>query len=555
MKWNETLWTFYSQLNEKDKAEWLYERTACDESFFYFITSLIDTTFPPDKGPPASRILQKPICDFWQNPSKIRQACYEPRDWRKSTYLTACSAVWEYLQDNEVRILMASQKEDLVSKFLQFATRHILSNARLRWVYPELQQIDKAYTKAHPFSSKQCLLPRIGNYNEMTYQVVGITGASQGGHFDIIYCDDLIGEKGMESPLIMEDAFRWFDNVEELLVNADMSSLYPSKVRVIGTHWSNGDLGWYIKDKYPEYEWRIVPALKDVDVEDKENIKWIQNPHVEAGESNWPERTSTAHYVGMMNNPEKEMIFWAQHMNNPDKAVGSANKLDVELLRYYHFDEREEGLYIVCEKNDETAGEEFLVRAIPKFGLIDPGGFAETKMLKKGSRNAILIGGQPKDSTKKFVLYTWAGKLRRTDEFVNEVFNAHEFWKCWAWRIETIGAQEYIKKHLLEEAEKRGIRFPLSSMEINVKKDAKDDYIQTLMKPMERNEIYILRGNKSSNLRAEVKTYPNALTNDLVDLLGKMNVFFWHAKPMTETRGGWRKEVQEQMTRDEVTGY
>jgi len=705
-----------------------------------------------------------------------RKAVAMPRDWLKTTVFTKWLTIWEYLQNPECRQLIASENERLAGNFLHWIEKTLLSNARLRALYPDrLHEVNIGWTKANRWSGEACDLPRKGIYSEPSISVIGITGAAQSGHYDIIHIDDLVGKATMESPVVMESVYRWFDNVDELLVEPDITKSSPSFVDIVGclpgdtrillhdgtwkqirsikkgdivlswnnnqlekdyvidkipqkwdfvyeiktgtktvkanfkhpflmksgewkkagelqvgdeiiviqdkdiknksiseleawfiglflgdgsliwhncswaiciadgihenirektllayqkivdrkprlsshgqwmswnkkygdflyglglarkakdktipeiilnldihkkisfiqglldadghklkrcknsyrielsnrkmieqleslcyvcgiktgkayhrvrdcypkysngairsetwslninmgtfnletkktedfsvekivsikklckryvfdlvtknnhtfiaegfvvhnTHWSNGDLFCYIQDKYREYEWRIVPALKDQDLLDTDHLKWVQNPMSFHNESNWPEYKSTRYYNKMMASPEKDIIFWAQHMNNPQRASG-LNKFDKDWLRYYDIEERDKGKYIVCEDDKK----EFRVNDIPLIGIIDPGGFSEIKLIKKGSNNAILIGGQPRNSIKKFVMHIWAGKLKDPDDFLSKVFGANAEWKPRTWRIETIGAADYIYKHIMLEKKKRGI--------------------------------------------------------------------------------------------------
>jgi len=394
-------------------------------------------------------------------------------------------------------------------------------------------------------------------YPEATVSCVGVHGASQGGHFDIINPDDIVGEKGMESPTILEDAMRWFDNVEELLVEPDRGKPHPSIVRGTGTHWASGDHGHYVQENYQEYEWRIVPALKDTELVDTDQIKWIQDPAAESGESNWPDVWSTKHYVDMQANPEKEMVFYAQHQNNPRKS-GALNKFDRAWLHFYHWEGDGRDRVIVAEKEDGSDGERFALKDIPLFGCIDPGGFAETRMLKKGSRNVILIGGQPRTSIKKFVVFTSAKKMKHPSDFLNELFDKNDEYRPRSWAIDTIGPGQFMYSTILEERSKRHKTMPIFPHAIVVTKGAKDDDIQSLIPPGANGEIYIHRNMKE--LISEWCSYPNGMTVDILDALGKLNKARWsrHVKqkeidPLAEF--GLRVRPAAPDGRSEITGY
>jgi len=494
-----------------------------------------------------------PLCQFSQGPYK-RKAIVEPRDWLKSTVFTRWKTIWQWLQNPESRQLIAAEKEEIGARMLFWIENALLTHRKLRILYADkLKHVNDLWinNRRHRWSGTQCDLPREGQYAEPSICVIGVTGAAQSGHFDVIRIDDLVGKAAMESPLIMESTYRWFDNVEELLVEPDQTKPNASSVEIVGTHWGNGDFFCYVQDKYPEYQWRIVPALKDQDLLDSDNIKWINNPKVDHGESNWPQHRSTRFYRNMMANPEKETIFWAQHMNNPRGKTG-INKIDPDWIMYYHIDQRDQGEYIVCE---DSKKEEFSVKEIDWIGIIDPGGFAETKLLKRGSNNAILIGGQPKNSRKKFVRYIWAGKERDPEALLKLIFELNQKYRVRTWRIETVAAQNYIYNHILYEKKRRGIPMTISPLPKDTSRGAKDADIQALIPLFSNGEIYIMKNMRL--LKAELVTYPSSLTLDLADCLAKLNKYFWTRTPKADLEKRYGESFNPVMPyrRDVNTGY
>jgi len=474
-----------------------------------------------------------------------------PRDWLKSTCFTKWKAIYTYLQDPEERQLIASENERIAMNMNLWIQRQILNNEVLRALYNDiLHPVDTTWTRSHRWSGTVTELPRQGIYSEPSIQAIGVGGAAQSGHYTTIKIDDLVGQDAMESPLVMEKVFRWFDNVNELLVQPDWTRPDASTVEIVGTHWSTGDYFHYVQDKYKEYEWRMVPARKDSELEEKPHIRWIQNPEVEDGESNWPERFPTEYYVRMLNNPEKQIIYWSQHQNNPSKASG-LNKFQVSWLKRFRLEQREKGLYIVC--NDD--GEAFRLAEVPLIGMIDPGGFAETKMIKKGSRNAMLIGGQPRESIKKFVVWTHTDRFQSPNKFMDALFGAHEKYFPRIWRIDNAGQQEYIFRDILQERKVRGVALPISPLDVDVRAESKDLDIQALINPAFNGELYVM--DNMFDLIEEVGAYPHGLTKDLIDLLGKLYVNYWHRNPAADTEKIMkeRHEAFMQKRRRSRTGY
>ena len=498
---------------------------------------------PPKDACPITREIHKPLCDFSQDKTKKRKAICMPRDWLKSTLFTQWKTIWAYLQNNEIRQLLAMENSDLGMKKLSFTQKQVRYNKRLRQIYPELERVDDVWVRSNRWNKTEMELPCDGIYPEPSVSIIGVGGAAQSGHYDIIRIDDLVGKKAMESAIVMEGVLQWMDNSEELLVEPDLNTPNASSIELVGTFWSKGDYFSYVQKEYPEFEWRSVPCLKDFELEEesKGNIKWVQNPESGQGESNWPEQFPTQHYVNMKANPQKSQIFWSQHMNSPGRGgEGGFNKFDVRWLKYFYIEEIDGIKWAVC-KDD---GEKFRVKDISLYGMIDPGGFSEMKLMKRGSRNAILIGGQPRETKKKFIFYTWAGKFKTPGDFIYEVFKAEDLWRPKHWRIDPHGQQGYIlgdirqasrDGYLLHGNKQEPHPISISKMPYDVKESVKDDDIIALADPMSQGFIYVIEGMK--DLIGEVEDYPNGLTKDLVDMLAKLHkLYFTRSETKLRTR-------------------
>jgi hypothetical protein len=541
----ELIRSFFTTLSKPDQINWLRHRNACDKSLFYFIKDIGGSM--PMQGGDISEHIHKPVCDRLQDQSIKRQFFFMSRGWRKST-IGRWHWVWEYLRNPEIRILCASEKIKTASMWVKDTGLQLLRNERLRWLYPELQIINQRWTKTHPWSGEALELPRNGIYPEPTISVTGIRGASQGGHYDLITPDDLVGEKGYESTVVMEDAFRWFDNIEELLITSSTADPNGSRIAGRGTHWGVGDLGIYIQREYPEYKWYITPCLKHPNLEDTESVTWLQREDQPDGEVNWPEVKTTQEYIEKMNNPQKQAVFWSQDMNCPRDST-TLTKFDGAWLRFYKFETIGDDLFVVCEDD----GQRFRVADFPLWGMIDPGGFAEMKLMKKGSRNAILIGGQPRDSVKKFVIETWAGRLKEPSKFLDKLFEMNDRRFVRGWMVETVGAQKYIFRDIQQEKKIRGKNLTILEMPSDVSKGAKDSDILGLLQPMQNGEIYVHRSMKE--LIAEIREYPSGLTVDLVDMLSKLNRHRWKRSSPGTLKSSVKPVVSGETGASSVTGY
>lgn len=512
--------------SSRPALSWAALREISSRSFFHFVR-LVNTA-PPGCAKIDEHI-HKPLCDFYQQPGTYRKVIAMPRDFLKSTIFTKWGSIWRYLQDNEARILIAAENERLAGRFLHWIQQQLLTNETLRNMYPELKQVDQGWVRSHRWSASECDLPRLGTYSEPTFTAIGVGGAAQSGHYTVCQIDDLVGKKAKESSLVLESVLRWFDNTPELLTQPHKDMPSPSSIIVVGTFWFPGDFLCYVRDRYQEFEFKVVPCRKTDKKPNAEQLVYVQNPNVEIGESNWPDQFPTDYYVQMLANPEKNIDYWAQHMNDPEQS-SELTSFDVAWLKYYRIEERDGSKYIVCEDDKE----EFRVGSFPLSGFIDPGGFSEKRLTKTGSRFGVMHGGQPTGTHKKFVTYAKAFRFKDPDKTKDEVFLAHNYFKPVTpvvWRQECAAQQRYILNDIRQEAKKRMIPMRVVELPLDETKDAKDARIDALKQPMFNGEIYIHRNFK--DLISEIKVYPNGMTKDLLDLLGQMNKQCW-------VRGGQR---------------
>ena len=354
---------------------------------------------------------------------------------------------------------------------------------------------------------------------------------------------------------MLGDVFRWFDNCYELLVQPDWTQPDASKIEMVGTHSGPGDFFCYVQERYPEFKWRIVPCQRDTSLEDTKNITYIQRDDIPDGESNWDERFPTTYYEDMLSRPDKVNIYWSQHMNNPREG-GTLTKLDVKWFRYYELEERDQGWYLTYNTlaDGKEVLHEYAVSDIPLYAMLDPGGFADKKRMTKGSRNAIIIGGQPKGTNHCFILHSEAWAFNKdTIDFMDRVFDAHEKWKPRMWRIDTVGSQPYIYYDILAERKKRHTHLPISPIKEDKRKDSKDTDIEALIIPMSNGQFYIHESMK--NLKAEVSSYPHGITKDLLDMQAKLFKLYLKRGKRDDTAKKNLQRDRYKKQRCDVSGY
>ena len=505
-----------------------------------------------EAGEDSTLEIHKPLCDFWQDPNNKRIGIGMPRDWFKSTNFTCWDTIRDYLLNPEERQLIGMEKAGLAKKKLNFIKQQLLRNKLLRKVYADrLHKVTPAWTKDKDirWSSEIIDLPREGIYADPSIQIVGIKSAAQSGHFTTIRPDDIIGKAALDSMVVMKNAFTWIDNLNELLVDPHWERPSGSRIKMVGSPWGEGDVYDYTRREYPEYKWKIVPALKDMELKDTEQITWVQNPNVGDGESNFP-LFPTEYYKTMMANPEKQSIFWSQHQCNPQKATG-LTKIEKEWIHFYRKEERgEKGIYLICDK----CKIEVPLSAIPLYGMADVAGFGEIKSVKGAARNALLVGGQPIDMIQKFVVFAWAQRLKRPSVFREKLYETHKEYEPRIWRIDDKGVGSTMFGDILEERLKKCPHMNISPLPHDTKKDIKDSDIQALINPIAQGEIHL--HNSMTDLISEMIQYPRGLTMDLIDMLAKLHRIYWMRTKMVDvSKFSEESHVWSVQGRSSVTGY
>ncbi|CAK0779084.1 hypothetical protein CCP2SC5_880007 [Azospirillaceae bacterium] len=476
------------------------------------------------QGGNISPVIHREICRYAQDSTIKRKAFALGRSTRKTTVLHRWRAIHIWLNDPEARVMLGSQSMDVVRQSMTWIKGQLMGNEMLRWLFwEELGPIDEKWRFYHRFSNSEIELPRHGMWAEPTFFAISTGGAAQGKHFSHILLSDIIGQRELESTLEMESSILWFQNVQELLDNPE-----SGEISMDLTFWNLGDAYINILDNYPEYRWWVTPALKAGDDlldglrKQYPNLTFVQHPEAEIGETNLPDIYDekpphkqvfpTEYYDRLKNNPSTARVFWTQHMNLPWHGESRENSFKVEWLRYYTLKSVENDTYIVCDDKEEVN-----VRDISWYGAIDPGGFA-SRGLKRSSRCAAVIAGQAPNSLKKFIAWVWAGRPESPTKLSDIILDANEKWRVRHWYLESIGSQEFIRKHLLEAADVKKKRIYILQTpkgESDLAEDAKLKRIGVLIEPCYLGQWHILRS--MTPLISEYMAHPSGLTNDILD--------------------------------------
>ena len=244
-----------------------------------------------------------------------------PRGHLKSHLGTIGKAIQFYLQDHDVRVLLAGAAEAGPIKHLRAIKGHFERNPLLHWLFPECLP-----DKRQLWATDKIVLPRLSNRHEPTFTCVGVGGHITGDHFNVMIKDDLIDEKHRDSPALMAEAIDWHVLSKNLL-----DALTIGVDWLIGTRWSVQDLyGWVLAHE-PEYQVRTIKQLQP----DQTLI--------------WPEIDTLDAVLKFR--ALKPSLFATQRQNDPRDA--SMVAFAAEWLQYYAIANQEGDLLITAQ---EAAG-------------------------------------------------------------------------------------------------------------------------------------------------------------------------------------------------------
>lgn len=521
--------------NITDPKNRLFLRVLGLKSLFFFNRIFIEPfSAPSDRRIPLSKTVHLPVLNFVQDEYTYRHGILMPRGFLKSTTITEAKPVWDYLKDHEQRILIANETFDNAKRFLGRIKRHILENELLRYCYPELKVSDE-WVRTKRFSSQNIDMPREGNYREPTFDCIGVGGAAQSRHFTSIYLDDIIGKKARDSDVIQRDTRRWYDNVEELLVQPDITNPHASHIFIIGTHWYPGDIYHQIQQGDPRYKWKTVPAEDD------------------SGNPTWPEKMSKEDIARMKSNPRTFVVFYTQYQNDPMKS--EITDFKSEWLKTYHFQKTKDNdlavRYNYFDENNKENERLVPIKELDISATIDPA-FTEGSA-KDACLTAIVIVGTDFKTNKRIVLEAWGQQISRPKQLYDKVFEFHGVYKPKRWGVEAFGAQKFVVEALREEATRRKTHLPVQELEKDVGANAKEIRIRALAEDFACGDIFIR--DDMHELKAEYLRFPMGGLVDILDALS-YHKRWWTKIDVDATRHQQNESYHDfLLSRDSVTGY
>ena len=169
-------------------------------------------------------------------------------------------------------------------------------NGLFQALYPEI-----AYTgNERPWSGDGVQIRRTEGalQEDPTFAPAGVDTVLQSAHYDVIWCDDLVGKAATQSPAIMEGTIEWFSQLRGVEMPGTKTWRF-----VVGNSWGYNDLNAYLRREHKEYIF-YTKALWETDEETgKEKLTFPEK-------YGWDVIKQIRKDIGEEN-------FWAQYMNQP----------------------------------------------------------------------------------------------------------------------------------------------------------------------------------------------------------------------------------------------
>lgn len=227
-------------VREKVLTDPIYQRAFVRESgrqnFHYFCRDILgfkDLISDTDALLPGYS--HESLCRLLQTDPQPFKLILMPRYTFKSHLGTIAYSLWQLVNDPNLRILICSDTNEKAEGFLGGIKNHILgliSGSLFRAVYGDWS-VD---AKKGVWNQQAIVVaPRTKAQVEPSIDTAGIETSKTGKHYDLLIFDDLVSEKNITTPELMQ-------KVKEVY-RKYLSVLKPGgTVLLIGTRWHHGDL-------------------------------------------------------------------------------------------------------------------------------------------------------------------------------------------------------------------------------------------------------------------------------------------------------------------------
>lgn len=424
-----------------------------------------------------SPTLHASMCARASDRSAKRQVQLWPRDHFKSSVFSIGMPLFEYINDQNVTILLAGSTATNASRRLRRIQIVFEKNKLFKWLFSDL--VPKDFSRR--WNEQEALCPRKEDRVEPTFDTIGVGGRVTGRHYMIKITDDMVDEtcldsSGLPSRVAMDAAAQWFDYCEYLL-----ESEHTSRDIVVGTRWAREDpYDRIMSDERYRSEIHAAdggccdlhPAGTPIY---PQACYRCDTPGPHEGEGH-KVMGFTLDYLSVLQ--RKDPVKYALQMrNNPvDPGITEFRKAWVQ-----HFRWSDDGKTVFCGDKRIHLGE------CNTYLVIDP---AFTRKSKNDPTGFLIAARSPWGH--RLVLDAFECRLDPT-ELVDGIYSKWRLWRPYETIVEEVAGAKFITPFLRERADRDGLYVRARGVRPggNTPKLAR---IRGLVGPFSRMEVWIAPG-------------------------------------------------------------
>lgn len=436
-------------------------RQACRKSLYFLSTQIMKHTDWDTIHDELEIFLAKPAS---------KKALLLPRGHLKTSIVTVDKSIQYILNNPNIRILIANQVWDKARDMLSEIKENLEDKSQLSKIFGTFRS---------PVWNQDGFIVngRTKALKEPTIATTGVEAETTGGHYDVIFLDDLMGLQNCQTPEQREKVKRFRRSMINLLE--------PGGTLIeVGTRWHLDDTFSEIFEKEREYYDIMVRTVVEngkIIFPKKFNLKFDRVA------KRWSQTDEPCmDYIEHLKRSMTPAEFSSQYMNNP---IDEENQIfRQEYFKTYA--KRAERQYVAM--------------------TIDPA------ISEKQSADYFVINVSGMDERHNIQVLDSVKGHWRVSEQIDNIFTTYLKWRPSVVGLETVAYQKALKHFLEEEMRRRNVYFPIT--ELNRSTNQSKEFRIKALEPYYRAGM-IEHAPWMKSLEEELLTFPRGRHDDEIDAL------------------------------------
>lgn len=468
----------FSGLTEEEFRKFKLKRELLRRQSKSDLLSFIKYTMTEYKASWHHRHIATEIMNFWNDPEAKRLMLFVPPQHGKSQIASRHFPAYVLGLNPDVKIAAASYSIDLARSFNRDIQR-IIESKSYKQIFPKTSLNSKNVAA----DSKGSYLRNTEEFEVVgkkgSYKAVGVMGGLSGRAVDLAIIDDPVKDAvEANSTVYRKRVWEWYVNVLQTRLHN------KSKVILIMTRWHEDDLAGRLLEKESK-KWKVVKlaAIKEDSTVNKYDSRSI-------GQALWPER----HSLQKLNDLRSlsETTFQSLYQQNP--TVPEGNKVKKEWFQY-------------CEAK-EVPGVVFdmwIDGAYTNSTANDPSG--------------IMVAGYHQPTKTMYVKFAIDAYLELPGllKLIPEVADGSDMTGAGRIYIEPKASGKSLRQMINDDKESNLFAVEIKSFLVREGKEAR---IQFAAPKIHSGKVVIVKGSWNEKFVHQICSFPNAVHDEYVDLIG-----------------------------------